>query len=90
MTPSEIVEQVKQAIQDKYAWPGGYPLYLIMADGEPMSIDAAKENLAAIEEATMIGQPHDNWAAAGVDINWEEPLICCHSGKPIESAYGEE
>lgn len=35
---------LKQALRNKYAWPGGYPLYLITQDGEALSIDAARDN----------------------------------------------
>jgi hypothetical protein len=90
MTPSEIIEKVKQAVAAKYAWPGGYLYYyIVMADGEAMSIDAATENIDLIVMATMAND-QDGWAATGVAINWEDDnLVCCQSGKLIKSAYGK-
>ena len=37
-------EAIRTAAQ-KYAWPGGYPMYVIMADGESLYPDCLKENL---------------------------------------------
>jgi hypothetical protein len=89
LSPAQSLRQVKQAIREPYAWPGGYPLYVIMADGECLSIDAARDNWAAICHST-IGQYRDGWQAQGAAINWEDSdMVCCHTGKPIESAYGE-
>ncbi len=94
---AEILRQVKQAIRDGgWAWPGCYPLYVVMADGEAMSISSAKENwklvcAGTLYQASNPGYRAQQWAAAGVDINYEDPhMVCCHSGERIESAYAEE
>jgi hypothetical protein len=69
-----------------YAWPGGYPMALLMADGEVIDARAARENYRLIRRAT-----EGDWRPAAVFIHWEgEPLICAHSGRMIESAYGDE
>lgn len=86
---SDILKEVKQAIREPYAWPGGYPKYIVMADGEALSITAARENWREIRRATLQSD-RDGWQAAGVDINWEDvDLTCAHTGEFIESAYGE-
>jgi hypothetical protein len=88
--PAQILASVKNAIRNKYAWPGGYPLYVVMADGESISVEAARENWQSIAQAT-INNAHDGWRAIGAEINWEDAsLYCAHSGKRIESAYAEE
>ena len=87
-SPAESLREVKQAIRQPYAWPGGYPLYITMADGEALSVDSARENWRAICWST-IGQHRDSWRAFGADINWEDnSLYCAHSGEKIEPAYG--
>jgi len=79
-----------------WAWPGGYPCYFVMSDGEAMSFDAARENcrliLEAIRDEDERGRPYSSgWRVIGVDANWEdEDLRCCHSGERIPSAYGED
>ena len=83
--------KVKDAIRNKYAWPGGYPMFLVMEDGEALSIDAARECWREIVGAHLRPQYLDQWQVAAVAINWEDSqLYCAHSGAKIESAYGEE
>lgn len=89
MSATKILRAVKAAIRQPHAWPGGYPLYILMADGEALSIDAARENWGLICRSTLQAA-RDGWQAAGVDINWEDgELFCAHSNKRIESAYAE-
>lgn len=72
-----------------YAWPGGYPLFFITSDGAALSFDSAKENARHIIDSIR-NKSKDGWRVIGCDVNWEDSdLYCDHSGKPIESAYGE-
>ena len=88
-TPAKTLASVKNAIREPYAWPGGYPKYVLMADGEALSVGAARENWHQICRSTL-RQASDGWQAAGADINWEDPeLYCAHSNVRIESAYAE-
>lgn len=67
-----------------FAWPGGYPCALLMADGEVIDAQAARENYRLIRRAVS-----RDWTPACVFIHWEgEPLTCAHSGRLIDSAYG--
>lgn len=69
-----------------FAWPGGYPCALLMADGEVIDARAARENYRRIRRAE--GR---DWEPVAVFVHWEgAPLICADSGRLIESAYGEE
>lgn len=68
-----------------YAWPGGYPCALLMADGEAICAQSARENYRLIRR-----QSGRDWTAIDVFIHWMgEPLHCAHSGAEIQSAYGE-
>lgn len=68
-----------------FAWPGGYPCALLMADGEVIDAKAARENYRLIRRKTG-----PDWTPVDVFIHWEgEPLFCAHSGREIPSAYGE-
>lgn len=84
--------EVKNAIRNKYTWPGGYPLFLVMEGGAAVSIDAARECWRDIVAAHLDHAARGTgWRVAAVAINWEEPdLYCEHSGARIESAYAEE
>ena len=85
-------KQLKEALRNgPYAWPGGYPLYFIAADGEALSFKAVQENLREVMRATCFRHYGEQWRVVGVDINWEdEHLYCAHSNERIPSAYGEE
>jgi len=86
----EIIVQVKRAAKEQYAWPGGYPLFIIMHDCEALCCDCAKRNLGQIARDTS-QRNRDSWQAETVAINWEDAdLYCVHCSKRIESAYAEE
>ena len=85
----DIIGQVKQAIREPYAWPGGYPVVVVMADGELMCPDCAKSNFRQIVSATK-ARYNDGWKAAGASVNWEgADEHCCNCNAALESAYGE-
>ena len=81
-----IREKLQEFIRSGgYAWPGGYPCALMMADGEVIDSKAARENYRLIRR-----EAGRDWVPIEVFIHWEgEPLICAHSGREIPSAYGE-
>lgn len=72
-----------------YAWPGRYPMALLMSDGECIDSKSARENYKLIRRA-MANPFRDCWKPEGVFIHWEgDPIICAHSDREIPSAYGE-
>lgn len=89
--PVSVLKEVKNAIRRPYAWPGGYPKYIVMGDGEALSVKAAHKYFREICRATFGVYRSDSWRAAGVDINWENPdLYCAHTNERIPSAYSED
>lgn len=91
MSAETQLASLKHAIRDHgFAWPGGYPMYAVMADGDVLSIQACKDNWADICRST-IGRHRDGWQFVACDINWENvALYCSHTGERIESAYAED
>ena len=79
------LETLKEFIRSGgYAWPGGYQCALLMADGEVIDAQAARENYRLLRRET--GR---DWTPVEVFIHYEgEPLYCAHSGREIPSAYG--
>ena len=70
-----------------YAWPGGYPLFYLMADGGTLCPKCQNDARETDEECP----DDDQWRAVAVDVNWEDSdLYCDHCGDRIESAYAEE
>lgn len=73
-----------------YAWPGGYPLYFVMSDGESLSYESARGELRQLLDAFQ-PQGDSQWRVVGCEINYENlDMVCCHSGEPIPSAYGND
>lgn len=66
-----ILAQVKDAARQPYAWPGGYPKLVIMADGELLCCECARREYRLIARATRLpfNVPDGGWRAAGADIN---------------------
>lgn len=81
-----LIREVKDAVKRKYAWPGGYPLFLVMHDGECLCMDCGRSEFKLIARAI---KDHENngWRAEGVMVNWEDYLICCNCNEEIEAAY---
>lgn len=80
----------KSLIREPYAWPGGYPKFLIMTDGACLCHKCAKSEFRLICESALTDS-RDGWNPYGEDINWEtDSLYCDNCDGCIESAYGPE
>lgn len=81
--------ELRKAIRAKYAWPGGYPMFLVMSDGEALCMDCARKEYKQIAYANRHNS-RDGWRVEGAEINYEDnDLYCAHCSARIESAYGE-
>lgn len=84
-----ITKAAKAAIRNPYAWPGGYPLSIIMNDGEALCPDCAKAEWRQCCEETL--KPGWNgWRMAGVEILWEGGNQCCQCNKSLDAYPNEE
>ena len=87
----QTVSEFRAAMrQGPYAWPGGYPLFFVTEDGEAMSFAAVRAERRLVLEAVAGRDNGGGWRVIGLEVNWEDELLtCAHTGKAIESAYGE-
>lgn len=83
-----ITRDAKNAIRAGFAWPGGYPLSLIMTDGGALCMDCARTEWRGIAHDTVKGW-RTGWDAAGVDVLWEGGNRCDHCNACLD-AYPEE
>lgn len=77
----------------QYAWPGGYPMFFIMSDGEALCFDCAKKEarliMSAIRDQSL--WQSSGWRVCWTEINYEDnDLYCDHCNAKIESAYGDD
>ena len=72
-----------------WAWPGGYPILYLVADGEtlcPACANGKHGSLASADENT-----DSDWRIVGWYIHWEgPPERCAHCEHETESAYGAD
>jgi hypothetical protein len=85
------ISDFRRAVRNgPYAWPGGYPLYWVMADGEACAFKVSKTERRAMLQALSDKRVSDEWRPVALEVNWEdESLYCAHTGDKIESAYGD-
>jgi hypothetical protein len=83
--------EIKRALRaGPYAWPGGYPLFFLTAEGAALSFEAARKEWRNIVATHLRRDTRSGWFIIATHVNWENTeLVCEHSGKPIESAYGD-
>lgn len=83
--------QLRETIRaGEYAWPGAYPVALLMDDGDVICIKCGRDNYRSLSESLRMNL-RDGWRTEGCFINWEdENLSCAHCGGRIESAYGSD
>ena len=86
---NETMQAVRAFIRQPYAWPGGYPLVLVMHDGETVCAKCARDNYRLISAATR-HHARDGWEAAGVQPHYEgAPEYCANCNEATEAAYGD-
>jgi hypothetical protein len=73
-----------------YAWPGGYPMYMITSDGAALHFACARSNFRLVSDSVR-HQYSDGWCVQAVDINYEnQDLYCDQCSQKIASAYGDD
>lgn len=85
-TQSQSLRLADLLVAQPYTSIGSYPKFAITRDS------AAICKKCAHSERELIGTTTgtDGWCIDAIDVNWEDPQLCCdHCGELIESAYGE-
>lgn len=80
-----------------FAWPGGYPIYYLFADGGVCCPACANKEITQIDDDTrgvvrfpMMRPRCGGFALCGFDVNYEDrDLYCDHCGKEIPAAYAD-
>lgn len=69
-----------------FAWPGGYALYFVTADGAALSFNAAFAEFSIIARAIRNDDTRSGWrvAATACAADDDEPTTCDHTGETIQ------
>lgn len=71
-----------------YAWPGGYPLYLLDVEGDCYHLECVRRIFRHVVIDTKRGK--GGFIMTNVEVNWEDTNLVCYScHNSIDSAYGE-
>lgn len=69
------------------AWPGGYPLYYLAADNEPICPKCVN---GEPQFADIFNGQDKEWHIVSCDVYYEgPPMQCANCNCNIESAYGD-
>lgn len=77
--------------RERFAWPGGYPLVLVLTDGAVLCPDCVAGEWSNISRAHRTNA-RDGWQPAGYSIE-EAPELdvhCDHCNKRIAEGFGNE
>jgi len=82
------LETLKMVLRNgPYAWPGGYPLYLVDIEGDCYHIDCVRGMYRSVVNDTKHGS---GFVMTNVEVNWENTAMWCYEcHEIIDSAYGE-
>jgi len=82
-----VIRRDENGCCEKYAWPGGYPVFYICADGGilcPECVDSERELVDAADQSDK------QWLIVAQEINYEDnSLFCDNCSNRIESAYAD-
>lgn len=85
--------EVSRKPLDSFAWPGGYPIYYLMADGGVLCPDCINREILIVDgerKDVENGERHPDkqWHCVGYDVNFEDVNCKCdHCYKFIDPAY---
>ena len=89
MSRNAALVQVREAIRNPYAWPGGYPVYVVLCDGARLCPQCARNNYRLISYETRHADSDGYWRALGAEAFMEgEDDYCADCNAPLPSAYG--
>ena len=80
--------ELATAYKEPFAWPGGYPIYIVLTDGVMLCRECLKSEYSQLIW-DIDNKCDTGWTPAGRDVLYEGPEYCGHCNHPLESAYGD-
>ena len=75
----------KIVAREHFAWPGGYAMALVTADGGELCPECVRAEFRQIAASYLHGQTNSGWYPAGIVHTGEtdDDLVCDHCGRTI-------
>lgn len=81
----DFKREIKNAIREKYCFPGGYELVIVLSDGEILCMDCAKKNYKELAYAMQKIDTTGGWLPSAIGIIGHtieaEDIQCVHCYK---------
>jgi hypothetical protein len=79
------LEAMRLIARNKFAWPGGYEIFAITADGETVCHECIRKEYRSIYRATRDKGTDAQWEVAGhaLDCETESQTFCAHCNRII-------
>ena len=84
----DLINSIKSAIRQPFAWPGGYPISLITSDCAAICPSCARKHWRSVLDATR-NSLRDGWQVTAATILWEGDNHCDHCNANLD-AYPAE
>ena len=70
--------------RERYGWPGGYPLALVLSDGALLCPDCVAQEFSQVSYSAR-HKLHDGWRPEGLTVleDCESTETCAHCEKPF-------
>ena len=86
MKTRQTINRIKNAIRNKFAWPGGYALFGICSDGALLCCDCMRENFRKIIRSVK-NNVSDGWRVDALTHSGEMEFDddqCAHCNRELE------
>lgn len=84
MTPKKLAKAYSTG---PYVWPGGYPQYLMLSDGEFLCWKCFKDEYKNILDALKRKDKSSGWFPEEMTVLYEGIEFCANCGEKLETAY---
>jgi len=85
------LSKIKEAVRQKYAWPGGYPMsFYFFQGGGVFCADCVRRDWRSIADQTLHPERDCGWGVAGVEVQWEDGSPCEKCGCNLDAYPKEE
>ena len=84
------IRRVKEAVRNKYAWPGGYELAFVTSDGALLCTDCVRKNWRAVLDDMKTDYPSSGWKISAITYEAVSAETCKEDGNEDLISYCDQ